>query len=90
MPIVLFLFFIQVKGAPLETSDRVRQLPEGSLFIAGVARDDAGDYTCTVENQFGTDTVTHKLTVHGKIYGILFVRVVFKPCEIGFIYFLSF
>lgn len=61
------IYHFQVKGAPLETSDRVRQLPEGSLLIAGVARDDAGDYTCFVENQFGTDTVTHKLTVHGML-----------------------
>lgn len=49
----------------METSDRVRQLPEGSLLIAGVARDDAGAYVCHVENGFGSDTVTHKLTVNG-------------------------
>ncbi|XP_047520331.1 Down syndrome cell adhesion molecule-like protein Dscam2 isoform X18 [Pieris napi] len=53
----------KVKGHPLEPSERVRQLPEGSLQIAGVAREDAGEYSCHVENQFGTDTVTHTLSV---------------------------
>ncbi|XP_047530767.1 Down syndrome cell adhesion molecule-like protein Dscam2 isoform X37 [Vanessa atalanta] len=53
----------KVKGHPLEASERVRQLPEGSLQIAGVAREDAGEYSCHVENQFGTDTVTHTLSV---------------------------
>ncbi|KAJ0175513.1 hypothetical protein K1T71_008672 [Dendrolimus kikuchii] len=53
----------KVKGHPLEPSERVRQLPEGSLQIAGVAREDAGEYSCHVDNQFGTDTVTHTLSV---------------------------
>ncbi|XP_013136799.1 PREDICTED: LOW QUALITY PROTEIN: Down syndrome cell adhesion molecule-like protein Dscam2 [Papilio polytes] len=53
----------KVKGQPLEGSERVRQLPEGSLQIAGVAREDAGEYSCHVDNQFGTDTVTHTLSV---------------------------
>ncbi|XP_052739478.1 cell adhesion molecule Dscam2 isoform X18 [Bicyclus anynana] len=53
----------KVKGHPLEASERVRQLPEGSLQIAGVAREDAGEYSCHVDNQFGTDTVTHTLSV---------------------------
>ncbi|XP_072939089.1 cell adhesion molecule Dscam1 isoform X20 [Epargyreus clarus] len=53
----------KVKGQPLEASERVRQLPEGSLQIAGVAREDAGEYSCHVDNQFGTDTVTHTLSV---------------------------
>ncbi|KAJ2950045.1 hypothetical protein O0L34_g11384 [Tuta absoluta] len=53
----------KVKGNALEASERVRQLPEGSLQIAGVAREDAGEYSCHVDNQFGTDTVTHTLSV---------------------------
>ncbi|XP_048480569.1 Down syndrome cell adhesion molecule-like protein Dscam2 isoform X9 [Plutella xylostella] len=53
----------KVKGHPLDASDRIRVLPEGSLQLAGVARDDAGEYSCHVDNQFGTDTVTHTLAV---------------------------
>lgn len=60
-----FYLSIKVKGHPLEASERVRQLPEGSLQIAGVAREDAGEYSCHVDNQFGTDTVTHTLSVLG-------------------------
>lgn len=59
-----------MKGQPLEASERVRQLPEGSLQIAGVAREDAGEYSCHVDNQFGTDTVTHTLSVLGKNFQI--------------------
>ncbi|XP_026825581.1 Down syndrome cell adhesion molecule-like protein Dscam2 isoform X25 [Ooceraea biroi] len=54
----------KVRGATLQPSDRLRQLPEGSLFIKEVDRADAGEYSCYVENSFGHDTVTHQLVVH--------------------------
>ncbi|XP_053980917.1 cell adhesion molecule Dscam2 isoform X1 [Hylaeus volcanicus] len=54
----------KVRGAVLQPSDRLRQLPEGSLFIKEVDRTDAGEYSCDVENSFGHDTVTHQLIVH--------------------------
>ncbi|XP_025152770.1 Down syndrome cell adhesion molecule-like protein Dscam2 isoform X21 [Harpegnathos saltator] len=54
----------KVRGAVLQPSDRLRQLPEGSLFIKEVDRADAGEYSCYVENSFGHDTVTHQLVVH--------------------------
>ncbi|XP_044595906.1 Down syndrome cell adhesion molecule-like protein Dscam2 isoform X23 [Cotesia glomerata] len=54
----------KVRDAKLQTSDRLRQLPEGSLFIKEVDRADAGEYSCYVENSFGHDTVTHQLIVH--------------------------
>nr|XP_012216028.1 PREDICTED: Down syndrome cell adhesion molecule-like protein Dscam2 isoform X14 [Linepithema humile] len=54
----------KVRGAILQPSDRLRQLPEGSLFIKEVDRTDAGEYSCYVENNFGHDTVTHQLVVH--------------------------
>lgn len=56
----------KVRGAVLQSSDRLRQLPEGSLFIKEVDRTDAGEYSCYVENTFGHDTVTHQLIVHGE------------------------
>ncbi|XP_028982374.1 Down syndrome cell adhesion molecule-like protein Dscam2 [Diachasma alloeum] len=53
----------KVHDAKLQPSDRLRQLPEGSLFIKEVDRADAGEYSCYVENSFGHDTVTHQLIV---------------------------
>uniref|UniRef100_A0A2S2QSK6 Down syndrome cell adhesion molecule-like protein Dscam2 n=1 Tax=Sipha flava TaxID=143950 RepID=A0A2S2QSK6_9HEMI len=53
----------KVKGAPLESNDRIRQLPEGSLLIRSVTRTDAGEYSCFVENSFGKDKITHHIIV---------------------------
>ncbi|XP_022176362.1 Down syndrome cell adhesion molecule-like protein Dscam2 isoform X5 [Myzus persicae] len=53
----------KVKGAPLESNDRIRQLPEGSLLIKSVTRTDAGEYSCFVENSFGKDKITHHIVV---------------------------
>ncbi|XP_046664865.1 Down syndrome cell adhesion molecule-like protein Dscam2 isoform X42 [Homalodisca vitripennis] len=55
----------KVKGTLFtsESSDRMRQLPEGSLLIKAVTRTDAGEYSCSVENSFGQDSVTHQLVV---------------------------
>lgn len=60
----------KVKGAPLESNDRIRQLPEGSLLIRSVTRTDAGEYSCFVENSFGKDKITHRIVVLGilKLY----------------------
>lgn len=56
----------KVKGRPLEGSDRMRQLAEGSLLIKSVTRTDAGEYVCSVENKVGKDQITHRLIIHGK------------------------
>ena len=56
----------KIKGVPYAASERIRLLPEGSLLVREVSRDDAGEYTCTVENMYGQDTVTHQLQVQGK------------------------
>ncbi|XP_075224355.1 Down syndrome cell adhesion molecule 1 isoform X5 [Lycorma delicatula] len=53
----------KIKGVVFESKDRMRQLPDGSLLIKAVTRADAGEYSCSVENSFGQDTVTHKLVV---------------------------
>ncbi|XP_037024226.1 Down syndrome cell adhesion molecule-like protein Dscam2 isoform X29 [Bradysia coprophila] len=53
----------KVKGVEFVPNDRVRQLPEGSLSIKDVIRQDAGDYTCMAENSIAKDSITHKLIV---------------------------
>nr|AGK90306.1 down syndrome cell adhesion molecule [Cherax quadricarinatus] len=52
-----------IRGEPFAPNDRMRLLPEGSLLIREVSRDDAGEYTCHVENPYGQDTVTHTLLI---------------------------
>ncbi|KAK7868985.1 hypothetical protein R5R35_013907 [Gryllus longicercus] len=54
----------KVKGVAFTADDRIRLLPEGSLFIKSVTRQDAGEYTCSVENTFGHDTITHQLVIN--------------------------
>lgn len=53
----------------------MRQLPEGSLFIKDVIRQDAGDYTCIAENSIAKDSITHKLIVLGKLQYFEFSKV---------------
>lgn len=53
----------QIKGVEFVPNERMRQLPEGSLFIKDVIRQDAGEYTCTAENSIAKDSITHKLIV---------------------------
>lgn len=53
----------KIKGSEFVPSDRVRQLPEGSLYIKNIIRQDAGEYTCTAENSIAKDSITHKLIV---------------------------
>lgn len=55
-----------IKGVKLtpNSNDRIRQHPDGSLFIRDITRTDAGEYSCKVENDYGQDSVTHQLIVN--------------------------
>lgn len=41
------------------------QVVNGSLKMSELQRDDSGNYTCIVENKYGSDQITHRLTVQG-------------------------
>lgn len=58
----------KIKGVEFQPNDRIRQLPEGSLYIREVIRQDAGEYTCTAENSIAKDSITHKLVILGKTF----------------------
>ena len=50
---------------PIPKNDRIRQLPDGSLQITRVTKQDSGKYTCMVNNKYGQDRVYHELIVNG-------------------------
>nr|NP_001036494.1 down syndrome cell adhesion molecule 1, isoform BF [Drosophila melanogaster]ABI31045.1 down syndrome cell adhesion molecule 1, isoform BF [Drosophila melanogaster] len=53
----------KIKGVEFSANDRMRVLPDGSLLIKSVNRQDAGDYSCHAENSIAKDSITHKLIV---------------------------
>ncbi|XP_017867819.1 PREDICTED: Down syndrome cell adhesion molecule-like protein Dscam2 isoform X25 [Drosophila arizonae] len=53
----------KIKGVDFSANERMRLLPDGSLLIKSVNRQDAGDYTCHAENSIAKDSITHKLIV---------------------------
>nr|XP_040576477.1 Down syndrome cell adhesion molecule-like protein Dscam2 isoform X20 [Lepeophtheirus salmonis] len=55
----------KIDGMPIPENDRIRQLPDGSLQITRISKDDAAQYTCMVNNKYGQDTVIHQLIVNG-------------------------
>ncbi len=56
----------KANGNPISPkNNHVRQLPDGGLQITRVSKEDAGKYTCMVNNKFGQDMVVHELIVNG-------------------------
>ncbi|XP_072307994.1 contactin-3 [Eucyclogobius newberryi] len=47
----------------LQRSERITVLPNGTLQIANLTKQDAGSYTCVAKNQFGMATTTGKLII---------------------------
>ena len=50
-------------GSPLP-SGRFTVDPTGALVISNVVRDDNGEYTCIVENQYGSSSASGTVTVN--------------------------
>ncbi|KAJ0023301.1 hypothetical protein NQD34_003200 [Periophthalmus magnuspinnatus] len=47
----------------LQRSERITLLPNGTLQITNVTKQDAGSYTCIAKNQFGTASTTGRLII---------------------------
>ncbi|XP_076760625.1 cell adhesion molecule Dscam2 isoform X1 [Xylocopa sonorina] len=50
-------------GQIVKSNSRMSLLPEGSLQVMDLHREDSGNYTCYVKNRYGSDQITHRLTV---------------------------
>lgn len=51
-----------------DAQQRVQQLPNGNLHVTQLQSDDAGNYTCEVENTLGTASSTGQLTVLRNVF----------------------
>ena len=57
-----------VHGNPITGNEGRWRLLDEALQVTEVTREDAGTYTCSVENSFGKDTITHNLVILGQYY----------------------
>ncbi|CAK7291594.1 HMCN2 [Vulpes lagopus] len=56
-------------GQPLRASQRLRTLPDGSLWLQQVEAGDAGTYECVAHNLLGSTTAQAILAVRGEPHG---------------------
>ncbi|XP_012495163.1 PREDICTED: hemicentin-2 [Propithecus coquereli] len=56
-------------GRPLEPSQRLRTLPDGSLWLERAEAEDAGAYECVAHNRLGSATARVFLAVRGEPQG---------------------
>ena len=72
------MFVILQDGSPLNPgtgeNDRVRQMPNGNLYISPVYTSDQGVYECRATNNQGEDRSHGNLTVLG-IYTVVLILV---------------
>lgn len=62
-------------GHALTESLRQRTLSSGALQIAFAQLDDAGQYTCMAANVAGSSSVSTTLTVHGRLFKIIYFHL---------------
>lgn len=67
-------------GHALTESIRQRILNSGALQIAFAQPDDAGRYTCMAANAAGSSSVSTTLTVHGRLFNMIYFRLL---CHCG-------
>lgn len=56
------------RGRPLLGNDRFSSLPNGSLRISSVQKEDTAEYECVARNLMGSVLVRVTLTVRGQLY----------------------
>lgn len=63
----IFMFLpLSGKGVTRGQS-RIKEYHDGSLVVTDVKGTDAGNYTCTANNLYGSDAITYSVTVQGKL-----------------------
>lgn len=62
---VISFFALIRRGQPIRDRRRTKFMNNGSLLIEDVEDDDAGNYTCRVQNVYGADEIAFMLVVRG-------------------------
>uniref|UniRef100_A0A8C2A229 Contactin 3a, tandem duplicate 1 n=1 Tax=Cyprinus carpio TaxID=7962 RepID=A0A8C2A229_CYPCA len=75
---------------PVQSTDRITLLPDGTLRITNVTKMDGGNYACLARNQFGVASTTGRLLVTEptRFYGpvdmeIIVGESIVLPCQIS-------
>ena len=64
-------FYSISRQGVIEDDDRRQIMENGSLLLESVIGSDAANYTCRVENTYGSDVITYSVSVQGKMAMII-------------------
>lgn len=59
----------------VETSQRLKLWPNGTLNIHNIGLPDAGNFSCYCKNEYKSDKITHRLIVLGELLSYLFYYI---------------